>query len=93
MRSIVSIYKIDDIFAPKDGRVEYMRSNPLSKWHTTLDQDDIDSNEMFAREMMAEGLTGDPKVDTWNLNARIDHHHIENHHRARRSRRNYVGLS
>jgi hypothetical protein len=77
---------------PKHGTVDCMKSKPYSKMHTTMDQDDIDSNEMIAREMVEEGLSGNPEVDTWELNSRIDHHHFEVHNRARHARRGLVEL-
>ena len=60
-----------------------MKSNPLSKLHTILAEVEVDSNEMIAQEMLAEGLSGDPEEDTWMLNARIDHHHFNTHSRHR----------
>ncbi len=48
-----------------------------------LVEDDVDSNELIAREMMAEGLSGVPDEDTWLLNSRIDHHHFERYDRLR----------
>ncbi len=64
-----------------------MRSNHLSKMLTLLDQDEVDSNELIAREMAAEGLSRDPDANTWELNARIDQHDVEVRRRARRVRR------
>ena len=78
--------------ALKYGNVECMKSKPFSEMHTTMDQDDIDSNEMIAREMVEDGLSGNPEADTWELNARIDDHHFEVHNRARYARRGLVGL-
>lgn len=63
-----------------------MKSNHLSKMLTLLDQDDLDSNELIAREMVAEGLSGNPDDNTWELNARIDQHEVEVQRRARRHR-------
>ena len=60
-----------------------MKSNPLSKLHAILAEDDVDSNELIAREMMDEGLSGRPDEDTWTLNSRIDHLHFETYDRQR----------
>jgi hypothetical protein len=61
-----------------------MKSNPLSKLHAILVQVEVDSNEMIAQEMLAEGLSGNPDEDTWTLNARLDHAHFDAHSRQRR---------
>lgn len=87
MIDIDSICKIDDTLGQIGGRVDYMTSNPLSKMLTLLDQNDIDSNELIAREMVAEGLSVNPDENTWELNARIDQHDAEVHRRARRAHR------
>lgn len=60
-----------------------MKSITLSKLHAILVEVEVDSNEMIAQEMLAEGLSGDPEEDTWMLNARIDHHHFNTHSRHR----------
>jgi hypothetical protein len=60
-----------------------MKSNPLSKLHAILVEVEVDSNEMIAREMLAEGLSGVPEEDTWTLNARLDHHHFDVYDRQR----------
>ncbi len=60
-----------------------MKSITLSKLHAILVEVEVDSNEMIAQEMLAEGLSGDPEEDTWMLNARIDHHHFDTHSRHR----------
>lgn len=60
-----------------------MKSHPLSMLHAILVEDDVDSNELIAQEMMAEGLSGIPDEDTWTLNSRIDHLHFTTHDRLR----------
>jgi hypothetical protein len=60
-----------------------MKSNPLSKLNAILVEDEVDSNEMIAQEMMNEGLSGIPDEDTWTLNSRIDHHHFDTYDRLR----------
>lgn len=60
-----------------------MKSRHLSKLHEMLVEDDVDSNERIAREMLIEGLSGEPDEDTWLLNSRIDHHHFERYERLR----------
>jgi len=60
-----------------------MKSRHLSKLHAMLVEDDVDSNEKIAQEMMVEGLSGVPDEDTWLLNSRIDHRHFERHERLR----------
>jgi hypothetical protein len=60
-----------------------MKSNTLSKLHAILVEADVDSNELIAQEMLAEGLSGVPEEDTWMLNARLDHHHFNTHSRHR----------
>lgn len=87
MIDIILIYKIDDTLRQNDGRVEYMTSNPFSKMLTLLDQGDIDSNELIAREMVAEGLSINPDENTWELNARIDQYDAQMHRRARHAHR------
>ena len=68
-----------------------MKSNPFSKFHEILAKDDADSNEVIAREMLAEGLSGSADEDTRMLNARLDHHHFSTHSRQRHQSRNLVG--
>jgi hypothetical protein len=65
-----------------------MKSNPLSKLHAILVEVEVDSNEMIAQEMVAEGLSGVPDDDTWMLNSRIDHLHFETYDRHR-----YLGIA
>ncbi len=60
-----------------------MKSITLSKLHAILVEVEVDSNEMIAQEMLAEGLSGDSEENTWMLNARIDHHHFNAHSRHR----------
>ena len=60
-----------------------MKSHPLSKLHAILAEVEVDSNEMIAQEMLAEGLSGGPDEDTWALNARLDLHHFEKYDRLR----------
>lgn len=55
----------------------------LSKINALLAEDDVDSSERIAREMMAEGLSGVADEDTWLLNSRIDHRHFERYDRLR----------
>jgi len=65
-----------------------MKSNPLCKLHAILVEVEVDSNEMIAREMAAEGLSGVPDDDTWMLNSRIDHLHFVTYDRHR-----YLGIA
>jgi hypothetical protein len=65
-----------------------MKSNPLSKLHAILVEVEVDSNEMIAQEMVAEGLSGVPDDDTWMLNSRIDHLRFETYDRHR-----YLGIA
>ena len=60
-----------------------MNSRHLSKLQAMLVEDDGDSNERIAREMLVEGLSGKPDEDTWLLNSRIDHHHFQRYDRLR----------
>ena len=60
-----------------------MKSRHLSKLHAMLVEDDVDSNERIAREMVLEGLSGEPDEDTWLLNSRIDHDHFQRYERLR----------
>ena len=60
-----------------------MKSHPLSKLHAILVEADVDSNELIARELLAEGLSGIPDQDTWALNAALDHHHFDFYDRQR----------
>lgn len=60
-----------------------MKSNPFTKLHVLLDLDNVDPNEQIAQEMMAEGLSGEPGLDTWQLNSRIAHRHFETYARRR----------
>jgi hypothetical protein len=60
-----------------------MKSNPLSKLHAILVEVEVDSNEMIAQEMLAEGLSGNPEEDTWMLNARLENHHFDAYSRQR----------
>jgi hypothetical protein len=61
-----------------------MTSNPFSRVQELLDADNDDANELIAQEMMAEGLSGEPGQDTWQLNSRIAHRHFETHARLRK---------
>ncbi len=63
-----------------------MRTNILSKIHSTLVDRDVDSSEEIARDLVSQGLTGVADEDTWRLNSRIDGHEFQVHERARRAR-------
>ena len=95
MKDILPIYKIDDIPRLAHGRVECMKTNPLSKLLAILVEVDVDSDEQIAQELIAEGLSGVSEEDTWLLNSRLDHRHFETHdrHRHRRHYDQYLGLA
>lgn len=69
-----------------------MKSNPLSKLLAILVEDDVDSDEKIARELIDEGLSGVSEEDTWLLNSRLEHLHFETYDRHR-NRYQHLGLT